>query len=638
MFDWLQILPPALLGGALLVGPGLILATIVGLRGLWAWATAPAISMTMYVAASLGLPLLGFGWTVLNACLFSLGFGALVYFLYRFVLRARLDGDVQSPNPTRIATITAWAFGALVITTWIVVGIGTPAGISQTFDNVFHLNAISFIEANGDASPFAIGELTAPGSGGGFYPVAWHGLVALISQTTGTSVAVALNGFNIAIAALIWPSGVLLLVRQIVGNSSRIMLIAGVLLCAFPAFPLNMLFFGVLYPYFLGIALVPVVLAVLLQLLGTTRQSQLGSKAAIAVLLLGLMPGLTLSHPVAMMTVLAMSVPVVLVSVCAGWRTATSSTRLWRILGLAAYGAVGYVMLYKLRPGVKWPPRTSTLDALWRTLSLQIGGYGLPLIVAALTITGIVLALRSKRPAAIAMVGMWSVIAGLHFITAGVSIPLLRGITGVWYGDTPRLEAAMPIVAIPLAVLAADRIVDVMVSRIPQGGQLPAGVIIFAFFFLATQASAGYPALIQKMQKSYSTEDDSILLSSDERTLLERIDQQIDSDEMVVGNPWTGTSLAYAFADRDVLMPHILMQLEGDRAIVMNRLKFADTDPAVCAAVDELNARWFLDFGKREVHGSEHIYAGLDGIEQTSVVELADAEGDAKLYRVSACD
>ena len=77
--------------------------------------------------------------------------------------------------------------------------------------------------------------------------------------------------------------------------------------------------------------------------------------------------------------------------------------------------------------------------------------------------------------------------------------------------------------------------------------------------------------------------------------------------------------------------------LSKDRTTVMERLGEAATDPAVCDAVDRLGVRFVLDFGDREVHGATHTYDGIDDLDNP-VFELIDQEGDARLYRLTACD
>src|SRR5690606_35955178 len=119
----------------------------------------------------------------------------------------------------------------------------------QSFDNIFHLNAIRYIVDTGIASPLEIGQMTSPGGGLPFYPSAWHATVAIIVQLSGTSIPVAVNTAALVTAAVVWPVGILALSRMLLGSSASVIVGTGIVAAAVPAFPLLPMDFGVLYPY-----------------------------------------------------------------------------------------------------------------------------------------------------------------------------------------------------------------------------------------------------------------------------------------------------------------------------------------------------------------------------------------------------
>jgi hypothetical protein len=53
--------------------------------------------------------------------------------------------------------------------------------------------------------------------------------------------------------------------------------------------------------------------------------------------------------------------------------------------------------------------------------------------------------------------------------------------------------------------------------------------------------------------------------------------------------------------------------------------------------VRDENAYYALDFGSKEVHGGDHTPPGLKNLDSNPGVELIDSQGDAKLYRITAC-
>lgn len=634
---WFDAIPTTLAGILIILLPGGAVAALIGLRGLWLWATAPVISATLYATASLALPRIGLRWELLPVAGFVLVFAALIVMLFRVVPLLKFSHQ-DSPRFPPTWNVLAWSFSAGVLGAYAIIGIGAVTNISQTFDNVFHLNAIAFIGDSGDASAFGISRITAPDGGGNtFYPVLWHALVQLTQQTTGASIPVSVNAFNLAAVVCIWPTGMLLLTRQLIRASRISTLVTAVLIASFPAFPLYMLSYGVLYTYFLGLAFVPAIVAVVLQVVGVTQDRAVGRKPGLVVLLVGLLPGIALCHPSALMTVLALSVPPVFVAGIAGWRSVSARAQRWRIVGLLAFTLAGTIFLVVLRPPHMWEPLYSKQNALWQVFGLALANYGVPALSALLLMAGAVLLLRHLPKTGIAAVGMWFMFASVYFVTASVNNPLLRSFGGPWYGDIPRFAAIMPIVAIPLIAYASTIWIKA-VTRHTGTLRKPLSLALIGILAVSTQFGAGYQQFLTDMRIGYATTSDALLLSDDEVALLERLDDQVPASDMVIGNPWTGTPLAYAYAHRQVLATHILMAALGDRAILFDRLSSAGADPSVCAAVHALNAHWYLDFGDQEVHNGHHPYPGFDEVETSGVLELIDREGEAKLYRVAACD
>ena len=132
--------------------------------------------------------------------------------------------------------------------------------------------------------------------------------------------------------------------------------------------------------------------------------------------------------------------------------------------------------------------------------------------------------------------------------------------------------------------------------------------------------------------------DESPLLTSDELALIERLDDEVPEDAVILGSPWTGTALAYAMADRQVVMPHTLMDITEEMSVLLDRLDSARPGSAeVCAAVDDLGVEYVLDFGTQEINDGKHPYKGLDRLRTSESVEKVDQIGDAVLYKVVLC-
>src|SRR5207249_5985316 len=129
-----------------------------------------------------------------------------------------------------------------------------------------------------------------------FYPAAWHDMASLLVQMTGAPVSVAANVLNICVAMVVWPLGCMLLTRIVVGPKPYAVAAAGILSAGFTGFPILLLDFGVLYPNFLSISMLPGALATVCVFLGGPGSPQV--TALTRFLLAPLVAiGVALAHP-----------------------------------------------------------------------------------------------------------------------------------------------------------------------------------------------------------------------------------------------------------------------------------------------------------------------------------------------------
>lgn len=264
------------------------------------------------------------------------------------------------------------------------------------------------------------------------------------------------------------------------------------------------------------------------------------------------------------------------------------------------------------------------------------------------------------------VVGIYGVGSALFVVVSSFPFGGLRTfVSGVWYNDPPRLAALLPLVTLPLATRGAlelwDRwllplvsrgIENIGRSRRVEGVARPARTASAALLrngscLLATGALLGVLVVStqganvreaqQSMAESYRLTEDSSLISTDEMALIQRLPNEVPEDATMVGNPWNGSSLAYAFANRKLLQLHILSAVPEGAAGIINGLNSAKTDPAICASVERLRVQYVLDFGHREVHGRDNGYRGLDDLAADGVATLEDSQGEAKLYKIDGC-
>jgi hypothetical protein len=558
---------------------------------------------------------------------------------------------------------------AAIVTYRYVKGFGHPDSLSQTFDNVYHLNAIRHIANTQDGSSLSLGNLTDASTG--FYPAAMHDLMALVFMFGGSSVMEVVNVGTIVIGAIIWPLSCIFLVTRIVGNQATAILCAGVLSAGFSSFPYLMVAFGVLYPNHAAIALLPVALGLVIEVLGLARCRPSSFWAPlIALALVG--PGLVLAHPSALVALIGFSTPPVLARLILSWRSYRRGKETVRALLLwtaatSVYVAFGLVVWILIRPSLAaapWTPFQSNARAIGEILASAPMGTTAAWVMLGLTIIGTYVVAR-RLGQYWWVLGMYAVGGALYVIVSAWTLGDFRTFwTGVWYNDSFRLAALLPVVTLPVAVMGAQWVTwrvralcDYLVLNgrtdpgklgplvRPVAARLPAvtGIVASVGLVLALGAAAQGGTLSnvqQRLNTIFETTSNSYLLTTDETALLHAVPEIVPATDLVVANPRTGGSLVYAISDRRTLAPHIFGNRTPDEQYLLDHWDEAAYNDKVCPIVKKLKAYWALDFGDFEVVPGDEPFIGLRDLGNVSVpgVEAVKTEGKVHLYRVTACD
>jgi hypothetical protein len=128
------------------------------------------------------------------------------------------------------------------------------------------------------------------------------------------------------------------------------------------------------------------------------------------------------------------------------------------------------------------------------------------------------------------------------------------------------------------------------------------------------------------------------LVTDEMRAFYGRIAEEIPKDSVVIGNPFDGSVMLWALADRKVLYPHFLVEESPDQEYLGKHLKNAATDPKVCEALEHYNVEYALIGGDNREVAEIKPYEGIAGIPYREGFELVDRAGPTKLYRITACD
>lgn len=652
MTGWFGALPAIAAAAVLLLVPGLVLAVATGLRGLTAVGLAPPLSvttlaLTAVVAERMGAP---FGVAALVV-------GTAVAGVVAFGVGRLLPGATRprTCRPSVVAGLAGAAAGGVCATLAVARGIGQPDVFPQTFDAVFHLNAVWQALHTHDASSLTLGTVAAPGSSSVFYPAAWHGLVVLVAQVSGTSVVVAVSAVSVAVAAVVWPLGCVLFAREVAGTRPGVLFATGVLSAAFGASPYLLLSYGTLWPNALATALLPATLACAARLLvprGRSDQLDGFDPRRAGVVGAAVLPGLTLAHPNAVLSGLLYVTVMVLVAL-ARWGSGAAATRRRRSLAVAGGSAllvadlwlVAWSPLFTVTRRTGWPARQSLAQAVGEWVTSAPMRTPVPWLVSMLVVVGCVVAWR--RPGQRWVVIAHAAAGSLFVLVAGSDGPVARALSGPWYDDPFRFAALLGVTGVPLAALgleatatAATRLATARSQRAARwrarGGLRPLTVTCALAAVVATVTGGMYAGGNSRVVATWY--HGQSLAGPAERAMLEELPRLVPPGELVAGNPWNGSSFASVLGDRGPVFPHVGGTWDPDRVLLASSLNRAEELPAVCAAAQRLDVGYVIDGTVAFWKGDRRqaAYSGLEVAGHPGFEQVAHG-GRLTLYRVTAC-
>lgn len=636
MIAWVQILPALLTAAAFAILPGLPAALILRLRGLTLVAGSIAASFAVIGLSSFVTPYLGMTWGVLPVLAVSVVL-AVVAGIVRLFDRSSTPSHEGPSRARRIAYCAAFVIAAVLIVSVIVPGIGRPWHFSQSYDNVFHLNAVAWILETGNASPTAM-TMTSPELTTSFYPTLWHAVVALVVQVSGATIPFATNALSIVVAAGVWPLAIMFFARPFFRSSLPAIVASGIIAAAFSAFPYHVFSWGILYPNLLSVALLPIALGFLHAALRHHRLRETGRIGALWIGFAGALGASVLAHPNAVLGLIAISLPVFVVVAVENFTRFGSSPKFWG--RLAGIGVAVLCMAFVWRSistddsnrDFGNHPVTALLGALTNSPITSAHAWFITVFV----LLGAVLLWRGATHRWLVI--SYGITVMLYVVVSSTVGPFRDFFTSGWYNDAHRLAFLLPITAVPLAVAGAAAMLRTLQQGLGQASFAKRVLVVGIALLLVVTGTRG--------ASMDSSQDDMFvmfepgapgLVSDNELALMERLDETTPADALIAGNPWNGSGLAFALGHRDVLFPHLKGVWSPEAQQFAQDLRELPKDE-VCALVEELGVTHVL--GSDEplyIKGSES-FEGLNDLQERAPLTKIDSEGDATLYRIDGCN
>ncbi|MGP9695195.1 DUF6541 family protein [Brachybacterium sp. AOP25-B2-12] len=651
---WTELLPLIGLAALVLLVPGAVLGLALGVRGVDVLLRAPVFSVGVVGVGAVVCGIVGIRWSLLSLAVVTAVFAGLAA-LVSLVLR-RWSDPAERPGRTPAAVwwgIGGAAVGGLLLCRQLKAGIISPDGISQSYDNIFHLNAIRYIIRTGDGSSLTLNSMTTADGSGSFYPAAWHDVTALVFSVFPGSVPAATNAMTFAVAALVWPLSMTALALALRPTARLHALAVGGLTAAFVGFPGIPMKWGILYPNMLGLAILPAFLMLVRAAVRDLERSASPARwwSTGGQVLVGA-AAVSLAHPNALVAAAVLLLPWLLWVTGRTLRSARRDGSLVQVRTvLMVLGCVAVAGLFVvLRPPAEnsvWGPSLPNGQAVGEFLTGAFNATRTQWVVAALVVAGVVASIRARRDRWV--VAAWAVAGALYVVAASADVgPLRTFLTGPWYNDRFRL---MPLAVAPAVLLAAAGVsaVAAWLVRALSAFDLPrllrvASPAIAAVVVLVVAVWASMSRAMDEAWDSVAYEfketPDSLLITSDEQAVLDAVDRYVPPGDVIVVDPWEGSALAYALEDREVTSRHSLSETPERYEDIVQHLDEPSRAAEVCAQVQATGAHWYLDFEDTLDIGRDyaHQYEGLEDVVESGAVTPVFTSGPVGLYRISECD
>lgn len=660
---WLHFFLFGTLYLAIIYIPGLLISRAIRLRVDLALFAAPAVGIACYAILFILFGMMGVACS-LGSCFPTILIASLVFLVIgkRFFGTAEFDGGIAlSPHRVLLIGAVYIIISSLLCFFLFYRRFQDPSFMIQGFDTLYHVNLVrSFFDSQNfsslTASLYQSGLSPFSQSSGGFYPSAWHGLCALALEVNSEELNIAANALNYVFAAVIYPSGIFLLLLQLLKKQEGLSCyIAGAFLsiCLF-AFPWAMLLRGEQFPQFSSFALLPLVVSLAVMTLDSKRWKE--RLAFIFASLLGCISLVLLQTSSLFALFIFVSA---YITHCVYQRCNMRGRRFALGVVCVVLVVLGLVWLvcYKMpfmRSLVEfeWPGTMGFKEAIISVLlfSFSADVPFQPLLSIALVV-GVVCVVKNRK-------GFYLILPWLFFAMAYIASVSSDGthvkhiLGGFWYTDPARLGALTCIASIPILCIGFDAMLQKTASLVHQKSLIIpaivstvfcAAVIALPALTMSTNASKSFNGVICQSVDELIGSGDAGIYSINEKAFVARALEEVDNDSVIVNCPDDGSAFAYADDDANVLYRRNYADAKGeslDSKIIRHNLKNIATNESVQSIVERWNIRYVLQLTNSDGKGAFHTYKldDWDGIQlindSTEGFRLVEQEGDMRLYEI----
>jgi hypothetical protein len=324
------------------------------------------------------------------------------------------------------------------------------------------------------------------------------------------------------------------------------------------------------------------------------------------------------------------------------------------VLAVVAAIVVGAVFAYSLHAvqGVVtgfWAPFQTPAQAVVSGFSNSTDGLAPELLLATFSITGVVACFIWRRQRWLVLADV--VLVALYAGSAGSGSHFARLFTGLWYDDSHRIAATLPVVAIPLTtigVLAAAEWLQQFFQRAASGAAAATRPALAVALPLAIGAVASAATAAQSVRpnaatvaSAFNTSGDEELVSPSKLQFFQTVARLVPSSALVADNPAGGTAYLFALSGTRVLYPQMAPG-SNDTAMsyLARNLVQLGRNPQVCDLVRHYGVNYMVIAPETYVRfGAHGFYTGVVDPGRAPGFRLiaSAARGQLRLYKITLC-
>jgi hypothetical protein len=655
--SWWSVLPGIVLMAGLWLTPGYLVLRSLGVRGLLAFGAGAGLTSGLAGVLAIGCDVVGVRWSLVT---FLLGCLAVVLLA---LLVGRLLGTTNAPagevvaGTRRLARAQrAWLaltglVGGGVLALAMMTGMQRADMPLQVWDAVYHLNALSVIQDTGNASSLGAFAPLYADTAAPYYPSVWHSIVAIAPGFT--NVTQASNASSIVLGTAVWMASLVALTRVVWPGRALPVVLTPIIAATFVAFPaVSVSMLGV-WPFAVSVACLPGALALMIASLRGNQTWRIHLVHALGFA--GAAAGVVLAHGSGLFSLVLLAAPLLAVLLFRQGR------RYWRRGHRAAVSVAATLLVFAIALGVaalvSFPPVQAILsyqrggqETYWPGIGSLLIDHPLiyvyqiksvNLVITAMVFIGVYLTISRKHARWLVVALVASAI--LTLLAAGPPENTFRVLAGFWYTQASRINQLL---VIPMVVLAAGGLAWTC-RKLADRWQLsitPTTVVVLAGVALAT-FGLRWPSQVEVMSSVYSNWPiawGTMIDSEDELAMIDRADETLPDDAVVLGEPINGSPYLLARSGVEVVYPQ-LTTIEGspERQLLAQRFNRWYFEPDVCHAVRDLGVTHvYVDDLTYEEGGKwEETTPGLRVISTSrDGFELVDEGGQASIWKFTGCD